>query len=249
MRFWRKSTPLCKPNVVMTLPPRLQAIANLIPPGSRVADVGTDHGLLPLYLLSEKRAAFVVATDIALGPLQAAKENTRRLGVTKGLDFRLADGLNAVSPDEVDVIVIAGMGGETMCNILSTAPWITDAPYRILLQPQSKLPELLDFLAHAGYEVWDQHLAAETGRIFTILEVYTEKMRPAGAQPPPKGGFRYVCPQILKRGDALLGAYLDGLIRKLSRTLEGMGNAVAPSSKQDALQQTLSDIEKWRRTQ
>ena len=155
----------------MHISPRLCAIGRLISPGSRVADVGTDHGYLPVWLTQQGRCPFVIATDVATGPLDAARRSADQAGITSGIDFRLADGLDAVRPDEVDTIIIAGMGGETMAGILYRAPWLKSEPYRILLQPQSKVPELIDFLSEEGYCLLDQHVAIEGRRHYIIFEV------------------------------------------------------------------------------
>ena len=155
----------------MKLSPRLLAIARLIPSGSRVADVGTDHGHLPLWLLTRGICPFAVATDVASGPLETAKRNACRAGLTSGLEFRLADGLDAVSPLEVDTVVMAGMGGETILGIIAGAVWLKSEPYRMILQPQSKIPELIDFLSVEGYCILGQHFVEDAGRRYIIFEV------------------------------------------------------------------------------
>ena len=102
----------------ISLPPRLEKIASLVPLGAKVADVGTDHAYLPLYLLEQGIATFAIATDLHPGPLAIAQKNAAG---TQNIDFRLADGLSAVLSDEINTIVIAGMGGETICHILNEA--------------------------------------------------------------------------------------------------------------------------------
>ena len=99
------------------LPPRLAAIAALVPDGARLADVGTDHALLPIRLLLDGKIQSAVATDIRPGPLSRAKENAYAAGV-QDLSCVLCDGLTDVSPDSVDTVVIAGMGGENIAAIL-----------------------------------------------------------------------------------------------------------------------------------
>jgi len=155
----------------MHLSARLAAVASLIPPGSRLVDVGTDHARLPVFLLAEGICPFVIATDISPGPLEAARRGARRAGITSGLDLRLGDGLEAVFSDEVDTVVIAGMGGETIAGILRRAPWLKSEPYRIILQPQSKIPELIDSLSEEGYCILGQHTVEDAGRTYTIFEV------------------------------------------------------------------------------
>jgi len=150
---------------------RLAAIADLIVPGSRLVDVGTDHALLPVWLLAEGVCPFVIATDVAPGPLEAARRSAGREGVSTGIDFRLADGLDAVMAHEVDTVVIAGMGGETMQGIIARAPWLKSGPVRMILQPQSKVPELLEFLSEEGYSVTARHEVADAGKGYVIFAV------------------------------------------------------------------------------
>ncbi|MCL2587804.1 MAG: class I SAM-dependent methyltransferase [Oscillospiraceae bacterium] len=226
----------------MALSPRLRAIADLIPAGSRVADVGTDHGYLPVWLVEQGISSFVVATDVAAGPLETAKRSAERAGVLSGLHFRFADGLDAVSPDEVDTVVIAGMGGETILGIVQRAPWLLLRQIRIVLQPQSKIPELMDGLAALGYCIVDQHLVVETGKLYTIFEVT------AGAMESPLDGLRYVNKTLLSRGDPLLESYLAELCDKLNWALCGLERAGEASvEKRAELTRALTDLERFRR--
>ena len=225
-----------------TLSPRLSAIARLIPQGSRVADVGTDHGYLPIWLMEQGISPFVIATDLRPGPLDAAKENARQANIQAGISFRLADGLAAVSPHEVDVVVLAGMGGETIGGILDRTPWLQEGVHRLILQPQSKIPRLMDELAAGGYAVLDQHLAADAGRIYSVYEVIP------GVMEPFVGGARYIHPTLLERGDSLLEAYLAAASAKLRRALAGLERGgEKEAEKQAEFKQALSDLERWKR--
>ena len=135
------------------LPPRLAAIAALVPDGARLADIGTDHALLPIRLLLDGKIQSAIAADIRPGPLSRAKENACAAMVTN-LSCVLCDGLTGISPDSVDTVVIAGMGGETICTILAAAPWLREGR-RLILQPQSKAAELADWLWRSGFTIED----------------------------------------------------------------------------------------------
>ena len=100
------------------LTPRLRAVANMVPAGARLADVGTDHAYLPACLLQEGVLQRAVVSDLRRGPLDRARATAERYSLTERMDFRLCDGLSGIDPDEVDAIVIAGMGGETIAAIL-----------------------------------------------------------------------------------------------------------------------------------
>ena len=119
------------------LSPRLKACCDFVGPGARVADVGCDHGYLSIYLLTKGIASAVYASDVAEGPLQSALRNSVKFGVRDRISFYLSDGVKNV-PRDFDTLVCAGMGGDTMVSILSAAPWLQDARYRLVLQCQSK---------------------------------------------------------------------------------------------------------------
>lgn len=105
------------------LTPRLQAIADQIVSGARLADIGTDHAHLPIWLMEHGRIASAVASDIRDGPLARAEENAAKHGCLDRISLRLGAGLDKVRPEECDVISIAGMGGETIADILAAALW------------------------------------------------------------------------------------------------------------------------------
>lgn len=116
---------------------RLLLCAQLVPPGARVADIGTDHGYLGLYLLQNGLAAHVLAADLRPQPLQTAKLHAAKFGFAGQMEFRLSDGLAEIGPDEADTIVCAGMGGDLIVEILSACPWLHKKNYTLILQPQS----------------------------------------------------------------------------------------------------------------
>ena len=144
---------------------RLKTIADYIPTGSRVIDVGTDHGYLPAYLAIDKRCSGIIASDLRRGPLDHARQTAEELGLTNDRDLRLAPGLEGVSPDEVDTIVISGMGGETIISILEAAPWVHDNK-RLILQPQSKLEDFRLWLAKNDFITLDEKLIYEAGKYY-----------------------------------------------------------------------------------
>jgi len=223
----------------MVLSPRLALIAGLVPVGSRVCDVGTDHGRLPVYLREQDICPFAIATDLNADPLESSRRTAQSAGVT-GIDFRLADGLDAVKPHEVDTVVMAGMGGETILGILARAPWLCASGYKLILQPQSKVPDLMDALAGGGYCVENQHLAEDAGKLYTVLEVTMGEMS------TPVGGARYVHESLLERGDPHLLAYLTGICDKLRRALRGLEQAEGTEDKRAEFTQALADLDKWR---
>ncbi len=203
----------------LALQPRLHLLARLVPEGCRLTDVGTDHGYLPVALLQQGRIAAAIASDIGAEPLEHARRTAMQYGVD-GMDFRLCAGLSGVAPEETDVIVIAGMGGETIISILQDAPWTADGRHRLLLQPMTKAAALRRWLADNGYTFTDEHLVEDKGRIYPILCVKGGVFRPLTEAEALCG--------VLLADDSLYAAYLTEHITKLRRSAEGLRRSSDP---------------------
>ena len=124
------------------LDPRLELCASFVREGCRLADIGTDHAYLPVWLLKKEKISYAIAADIHLGPLRRAEKNIRKYHVEEKVSIRLSDGLETVFPIEVDDIVIAGMGGETIAKIIAEAPWLKDEKKHLILQPMTSAEDL-----------------------------------------------------------------------------------------------------------
>ena len=211
----------------LQLQPRLRMLARLVPEGCRLTDVGTDHGYLPVSLLQQGKITAAIASDIGAEPLEHARRTAEEYGVT-GISLRLCAGLAAVAPEETDVIVIAGMGGETIITILSDAPWTKDERHALLLQPMTKATELRRWLADNGYTFTAEHLVEDKGRIYPILCVQGGAYRPLTEAEALCG--------VLLDADPLYGAYLTEHIKKLRRWAEGLRRSSDPDAAGQAAQ-------------
>lgn len=156
---------------------RLLACADFISPGSIVADVGCDHGYLGIHLLTKGIAKRVIASDINEGPLQAARHNAEKYGVTGRMTFHLGSGVSNV-PRDFDVLVCAGMGADTMISILNAAPWLKDARYRLILQCQSKTPMLRRYLSENGWRITEESVLQDGRFLYTVMAVCWESDAP-----------------------------------------------------------------------
>lgn len=149
---------------------RLETIAGLVPIGSRVCDVGTDHGLLPIYLMQSHRAKSVTATDIRILPLEKARENIRKSGAS-GIRTVLSDGLDC-APDDTDTVVIAGLGGEVITGILDRGRSMVQKPGVLLLLQPTTSPEILrQYLCVNGFSIQTEHPLTENGKIYSVMQV------------------------------------------------------------------------------
>lgn len=195
----------------MELPPRLQSIASQVPQGSRLADVGTDHGYLPVWLLLDGRIGRAIAADLRAGPLDRARQTAQQYGQTEKISFRLCDGLTDIGADEVDVVAIAGMGGETIATILEAAPW-TRQDKLLLLQPMTGAPRLRQWLQTHGYAIEKETISSEGNKLYSIWAVRGGSM-PALSPAELWAG--------VDNDDPLRPAYLDMLVGKAEKALRG----------------------------
>ena len=146
----------------------LSAVPYLLPHAA-VADIGTDHAYLPIYLVREGLAAHALACDIREGPLSSAKENVRLAGVEDRVQTLLTDGLHGVDAFAPDHILIFGMGGELIEKILSEAAWIQTPKVRLILQPMSRAEVLRRYLSSTGFSIIGESLSRAEGRIYQTI--------------------------------------------------------------------------------
>ena len=155
----------------ISLSPRLLACCNFISPGDRVADVGTDHGYLGIWLLQQGIASSVIASDIVPGPLSAAERNVEKYGFTHKMKCYLSDGVQDI-PRDFDVLVCAGMGGDTIISILGAAHWLKSSQYRLVLQCQSKAPLLRHYITDRGWRIAEETVVRDGKFLYTVMEVW-----------------------------------------------------------------------------
>ena len=194
---------------------RLMACCNFVAKGDRVADVGCDHGYLGIYLLKNGIASSVIESDVNEAPLQSARSNAAKFGVTDKMTFHLSDGVQNI-PRDFDTLVCAGMGADTMMSILDAAPWLKDPKYRLILQCQSKRPELRQWLYDAGYRICRETLAKDGKFVYSIMEVVYD---PGYGITPAQ---TYITPQLLEDSHPLLPEYYARVLHGVRLTVEGM---------------------------
>ena len=154
---------------MLKLKPRLRMAADMVRDGSRLADIGTDHAYLPSALILEGRISSAVAADLRKGPLENAEATVREYNIADKIQLRLSDGLNCVLPEEADDIVIAGMGGILIAEILAAAPWVKDSAKRLILQPQSHSEDVREYLYSNGFRIINENACFEDGKVYICL--------------------------------------------------------------------------------
>jgi len=153
----------------MTLSPRLTAAASLVRQGSIVADVGTDHAYIPIYLVQNGISPFVIASDINHGPADRAAANIRRYGLTDRIKVVVTDGLRGIEAEAPQDILICGMGGELIAAILEAAPFVFDKNIRLILQPMTMQAQLRAYLCEKGLAIISESLTRDEGKIYQCI--------------------------------------------------------------------------------
>ena len=200
---------------------RLKAIADFVPIGSRVADIGTDHAQLAIELIKSGRASKVIAADKNEGPLDAARKNIAAAGLNDRIETRLGDGLKVIRADEVDAVCIAGMGGALIAEILSDG--VENSIEHLILQPMNAVERVRHRLALNGWIVIDEDLAEVGGIVYEIIC--------AGR------ADRSTAVEMTKRSQSpLLKKLLNDRIDKLKKILSAMEKSPSAVNSQKYLQ-------------
>lgn len=220
---------------------RLAAIISLIPLGSSVVDVGTDHGHIPVFLAQAGAYGNLAASDINSGPLEHARQSALTYGVADSIRFELCPGLSFPGSDEYHTIIIAGVGGELIASILEDAPW-TKQGRTLILQPNSKIDQLNLWLYQNGYHITDARLVRENDKLYQLL-------RAEGGYEPSQltHGEFLVHPLYVQQKDPLLPEYLDRMIYKYEHAITGMRDGSAPVSEIDEMMCILNGLKNMRK--
>ncbi|MBQ4528849.1 MAG: SAM-dependent methyltransferase [Clostridia bacterium] len=207
----------------MELSPRLSKIAELIPRGSIVADVGTDHAYIPVYCFINNISPKAFAMDVNKGPLERAKANLEKYGFQDRAELRLSDGLEKLQKGEADVIVIAGMGGLLIRDIIDRGCSAIDSNTQLLIQPMIAPVELRDYLFASGYDIINEYVVREENKFYNIFSV---KKGEAEAN----DFNRYVGKNLAENSPETIDDYLEYKIRICHKIISGMKKSENPDT-------------------
>ncbi len=204
----------------MKLTNRLLKIASLVTPNKRLADIGTDHGYIPVYLLNKNIINFAILADINKGPLENARKEVKRNKLADKVDLRLGSGIEVLKKGEVDEIIIAGMGGILIGELLEANKEVAHEAEKLILQPMQAQDELRKYLLNNGYEILDECLEKEDFRLYEIIVTkYT------GKNTEVEDDIYYeVGKKLLENKDELLKEFIDNKIKKYNNIIEKLGN-------------------------
>ncbi|WFA09564.1 class I SAM-dependent methyltransferase [Tissierella sp. Yu-01] len=223
----------------MKMSNRLQAIANLIPKNSIVADIGTDHGYIPLYLIENKISKKVIASDISQGSLNKTISYIKELNLTNMVIPRLGDGLEIIKPFEVDTVIIAGMGGLLIKDILSKDMNLTNSITNFILQPMVASKELREYLYNNNFKIIDEDLVKEDEKYYEII------FAKRGVDLADKDIYYESGKKLIEKKHPLLKEFIESKITKESNIMNNLKDIDTEKSKErfEEIKKTISDYE------
>ncbi|SKC79461.1 tRNA (adenine(22)-N(1))-methyltransferase [Maledivibacter halophilus] len=200
----------------MKLNSRLKTISELVPKESVVADIGTDHAYLPVYLIKNKIAKRVIAADINIGPLNNAEKTINNYGMEKYIETRLGNGLRAIKPGEIDTAIIAGMGGLLIRDILRESKEVVDTIKTFIFQPMIAQDELRKWFCKNNFKIDNERLAKEGNKFYEILVVSRGEMT-------IKDSIYYeVGMKLIENNDPYIKEFVDLKLKKYSEILKNV---------------------------
>jgi len=204
--------------------------------GSRLADIGTDHAYLPASLILGGRIPSAIAADLRKGPLENAEATVRANDIADKVQLRLSDGLQFVLPEEVDDIVIAGMGGILIAEILTAAPWVKKGHYRLILQPQSHSEDVRRYLFENGFEIIEEAACFEDEKVYICLcaEYADKKEKHSEAE--------ILLGQFLGREDEESKAFIEKKMKRVRVRLDALKKAQPDCDEAKKLESILDEV-------
>ena len=204
----------------MELSKRLNAVAELVTPGMRLADVGTDHGYIPIYLTEAGVIPSAIAMDINKGPLERAKEHIREHGLEGKIQTRLSDGLKNLQMNEADCMIAAGMGGGLVIRILSEERDTAGSLKELILQPQSEIDSVRKYLTEEGYRIVAEDMVYEDGKYYPMMKA-VPCMAGAGEIPYSEEELEFGR-VLLQQAHPVLGQFLEREMEIQNRILSAL---------------------------
>ncbi|MBE7721508.1 MAG: SAM-dependent methyltransferase [Lacrimispora celerecrescens] len=212
----------------MKLSRRLETIASFVPEGSRVADIGTDHGYIPIHLVQEGKAKHAIAMDVREGPLLRARAHIQEAGLQNYVEVRLSDGLLKLEQNEADCVVIAGMGGELMIHILEEGRDLWENISCWVLSPHSELDKVRRFLEEEAFFIWRETMIKEEGKYYSVMGV--SRKPGAAAADGREISYRYGR-GMLESKDPVLKEYLIKEEEQLEQIMSGLSVSETESAR------------------
>ena len=220
----------------MQLSKRMALLASKVTEGNRLADVGTDHGYVPIALVKEKKIPSAIAMDVNPGPLRRAKEHIQEYGLDTYIETRLSDGLKELRSGEADTVLIAGMGGSLTVRILREGSHCLDSVRELILQPQSDIHMVREYLCSHDFRIVEEDMVLDEGKYYPLMKVVHGQADTVNESELSYGNLR------LQKSPDILELYLNEEIRKTEQilhTLREAGKADSERAKEILQKRTL----------
>ena len=198
---------------------RLTALANMVTDGNRLADIGTDHGYIPIYLCQTGKIPSALAMDIGKGPLQQAQTHIAEHGLSEQIKTRLSDGMSALQFGEADTILIAGMGGGLVMKILSEGAEKLTGKEELILQPQSEIALVREFLRVRNFQILNEDMILEDGKYYPMMKVRQQKAAEQTKILPQEVADAFG-PVLLQKRHPVLKEWLERELRTTNSVIE-----------------------------
>lgn len=216
-------------NINSYMTPRLLTVAELVKKTYAVADIGTDHAYVPVYLILSGKCEKALAMDINKGPLLRAEENIKKFSLESKISTRLSNGLENILDGEVDTVVIAGMGGILINNIIENDKERLTSVKRFVLQPMTAVEETRKYLSENGFLIEDERLSKEGDKIYTIISAVRGEMK------IEKEIYYYIGKSLTENKDKFLSEFIDGKIYEYEKAVNSIQNTDNEEAKKRAL--------------
>lgn len=223
----------------MRLSERLMTIAGFVKKGAKIADIGTDHGYLPVYLMENKITDLAIASDISPGSLDKIIGYVRDHKLEDRIETRLGDGLDVLRPFEVDTVIMAGMGGLLISEILEANKEVTENIDNFIFQPMVASKELRAYLLENNYKIIDEKLAREANKYYEII---LAKRGWAQVENPLDLDIN---PKLIENQDPLLEEFINHKIKKLKGIHRGLESKNTPKAL-ERKEELLSKIKSYK---
>ena len=204
----------------MALSERMQMVVDLLPAGYATADIGCDHGYVAIDLINSGKCPHMLAMDVKEGPLERAREHVFQKGLNKQIEIRISDGMKALQPGEVEAVIIAGMGGRLICKILQNSLLLAKQMQAIVLQPQSDLASVRNFLWDEGFSFLKEEMVFEDGKYYPAILVSYPLEKKDVKRLSLKRVEAWFGPLLLKQKNPVLYQYLMKENRKFAEIEE-----------------------------
>lgn len=233
---------------MIKLSERMLHLAGMVRQGAVLADVGTDHGYIPIYLVQSGKIRRAFAMDIKEGPLGRAKEHIRAFGLDDYITVRRSDGVAALAPNEADTILIAGMGGDVMIHILEDGAAVAAAAAELILQPQSKIREVREYLLQKGYAVAGEDIVYEEGKYYPMMRVLPRggegvRQRYAACTKEERQVFLCYGEFLIRENNPVLRQYLEEQAGVYERILKQLKERMASDAVRGRRSEVLKEMD------